>query len=262
MQAIKIVYWRNLLYIPVGSCWLFTFVYSAKIKYLALKSHRRPGDLTVPSAAKVWHLVMPVPTNPCHQTTLESFLDYQNWKYKLLEKLSAKNHNMYFIGLICYYGETVSVCFPAVQVPQQPYTITSRVLSKLLPVMRHEVKQAVITTAFSDAEGRTHPSKKCRREGQKIGGGTLINWAEPQIIQNRGQTTLYCIDAEGEKTQEELTEVQQSCCGQPAPLPRPGSALLTTMRYFTSLTRTGTSKAACSCSLFPVNMSVMWRKVT
>lgn len=174
MQAIKIVYWRNLLYIPVGSCWLFTFVYSAKIKYLALKSHRRPGDLTIPSAAKVCHLVMPVPTNPCHQKTLESFLDYQNWKYKLLEKLSAKNHNVYFIGLICYYGEIVSVCFPAAQVPQQPYTITSRMLSKLLPVMRHEVKQAVITTALSDAEGRTHPSKKCRREGQKIGGGTLI----------------------------------------------------------------------------------------
>lgn len=54
MQEIKAVYWRKLLCTPVGSCRFFTFVYSAEIKNLVLKSQRSLGDLNTPLATEVW----------------------------------------------------------------------------------------------------------------------------------------------------------------------------------------------------------------
>lgn len=114
MRAIKRVHWRKLLYTPVGGCWFFTFVYSAKIKYLVLKSRRWLGDLNILLAAEVWHIVKLMFTNLCHQQTQETFLDYRRWKFKPLEKLPAKDHIFYIISFICYCGEIVLACFPTV----------------------------------------------------------------------------------------------------------------------------------------------------
>lgn len=70
MQEIKTVYWRKLLYTPVGSCRFFSFVYSAEIKNSALKSRRWLGDLNTPLATEVWCLLEVIFTNLCHQKKL------------------------------------------------------------------------------------------------------------------------------------------------------------------------------------------------
>lgn len=86
------------------------------------------GDLNVLWAAKLWHAVILVLPNLCHRRAQEDLLDYRSWKHKPLEKLSAKEHGVYFIGLICYYGEIILACFPAIQVPLQPNATISRIV--------------------------------------------------------------------------------------------------------------------------------------
>lgn len=95
MQEIKPVFWRKLLYTPVGSCRFFTFVYSAEIKNLVLKSQRWLGNLNTPLATEVWCLLKVIFTNLCHQKTQETILDYTRWKFKLLEKLPVKHHTVF-----------------------------------------------------------------------------------------------------------------------------------------------------------------------
>lgn len=95
MQEIKTVYWRKLLYTPVGSCRFFTFVYSAEMKYLVLKSRRWLGELNIPLTAEVWCLIKLLFTNLCHQKAQETLLDYRRWKFKPLKKLPVKHHTVF-----------------------------------------------------------------------------------------------------------------------------------------------------------------------
>lgn len=115
------------------------------------------GDLNVLWAAKLWHAVILVLPNLCHRRAQEDLLDYRSWKRKPLEKLSAKEHGVYFIGLICYYGEIILACFPAIQVPLQPNATISRIVWRQSCCLEWYPRE------------NTHPSEKCWSQGQKNG---------------------------------------------------------------------------------------------
>lgn len=117
MQEIKTVYWRKLLYTPVGSWRFFTFVYSAEMKYLVLRSRRWLGELNIPLAAEVWCLVKLLFTNLCHQKAQETFL-------------------------ICYYRKMVLACFPTMQELRQFNTSSRSVQRQNCYSTIKEVQQA------------------------------------------------------------------------------------------------------------------------